>query len=61
MTAKILDIRNSILADASHRIAPAAFALLFGVFLVWGVAFAQSAELHTMAHDGRHSIATPCH
>jgi cobalt transporter subunit CbtB len=36
-------------------------ALLLGVFLIYGVGFAQPAALHNAAHDGRHSFAFPCH
>jgi cobalt transporter subunit CbtB len=36
-------------------------ALLLGVFLIYGVGFAQPAALHEAAHDGRHSFAFPCH
>jgi len=34
---------------------------LLGVFVIWGVGFAQSETLHNAAHDSRHSIAFPCH
>lgn len=43
------------------RAAPAAIALLFGLFMIWGTGFAQPAELHNAAHDGRHAFALPCH
>ncbi|MEQ8665110.1 MAG: CbtB domain-containing protein [Rhodospirillales bacterium] len=46
---------------ALDRAAPAMIAFLFGVFLIWGTGFAQPAELHNAAHDGRHSFAMPCH
>ena len=36
-------------------------AVLLGVFLIYGVGFAQPAALHDAAHDGRHSFAFPCH
>jgi len=36
-------------------------AVLLGVFLIYGVGFAQPATLHDGAHDGRHSFAFPCH
>lgn len=61
MTAKFTNFRNVILQDASSRVLPAAFALVFGVFMVWGVGFAQPAEIHNAAHDGRHAFALPCH
>jgi len=40
---------------------PAILALMFGVFLVYGAAFAQSSTIHNAAHDSRHAIAVPCH
>jgi cobalt transporter subunit CbtB len=46
-------------ADSS-RIAGFA-ALLLGVFLVLGVGFSGSEIIHNAAHDGRHSMAFPCH
>jgi cobalt transporter subunit CbtB len=36
-------------------------ALLLGVFFVLGVGFAGAEVIHNAAHDGRHSIAFPCH
>jgi cobalt transporter subunit CbtB len=50
---------SNIWADSS-RIAGFA-ALLLGVFLVLGVGFAGSEIIHNAAHDGRHSMAFPCH
>ena len=61
MTAKISNFRSAILQDASTRVLPAAFALVFGVFVVWGVGFAQPSEIHNAAHDGRHAFSLPCH
>jgi cobalt transporter subunit CbtB len=49
----------NVWADSS-RIAGIA-ALLLGVFLVLGVGFAGSEVIHNAAHDGRHSMAFPCH
>ncbi len=40
---------------------PAVLALMFGVFLVFGAAFAQSSTIHNAAHDSRHAITVPCH
>ena len=34
---------------------------LFGLFLIYGVGFAQPETLHNAAHDSRHSFAFPCH
>ena len=38
-----------------------AAALLVGAFLVFGAGFADSAAMHSAAHDSRHSVAFPCH
>jgi cobalt transporter subunit CbtB len=40
---------------------PAVFALLFGVFIIFGVGFAGPMVLHNAAHDVRHAFAFPCH
>ena len=61
MTAKISNFRTVLHQDVSARVLPAAFALVFGVFMVWGVGFAQPAEIHNAAHDGRHAFSLPCH
>lgn len=34
---------------------------IFGLFLIYGVGFAQPAAIHNAAHDARHSFAFPCH
>jgi cobalt transporter subunit CbtB len=47
--------------DTLARIPAAAAAMLLGIFLIYGVGFAQPAEIHNAAHDGRHSFAFPCH
>jgi cobalt transporter subunit CbtB len=39
----------------------AALALLIGSLLLYGVGFAGAHSLHNAAHDGRHSMAFPCH
>lgn len=45
----------------TNAVIAASFAMIFGVFMVFGVGFAQSAELHNAAHDTRHSYSFPCH
>jgi len=52
---------TSLSQAALNRAAPAALAFLFGIFLIWGTGFAQPAEIHNAAHDGRHAFAMPCH
>jgi cobalt transporter subunit CbtB len=39
----------------------AVVAALLGLFLLYGVGFANPATLHNAAHDARHSFAFPCH
>jgi cobalt transporter subunit CbtB len=59
-------LENAFVEAGSQRVAQtrrvAGFvAVLLGVFLIYGVGFAQPAALHDGAHDGRHSFAFPCH
>lgn len=42
-------------------VGPAAAAILFGAFILYGVGFAQPRLLHDAAHDVRHAFALPCH
>ncbi len=44
-----------------RAVVPAVIALLFGVFLVFGVGFAGAQSIHDAAHDARHAFAFPCH
>lgn len=37
-----------------------AVSLILGAALLWTAGFANSAALHGVAHDSRHSIAFPC-
>ena len=53
-TANQVNARSDVLA-------PALFAILLGAFLVLGTGFAQPDAIHNAAHDGRHSLAFPCH
>lgn len=46
---------------SSRKVAPALFAAILGVLLLYGAGFAQTAELHNAAHDSRHSAVFPCH
>ncbi len=36
-------------------------AIVLGVFFIYGVGFAGAEIIHNAAHDGRHSLAFPCH
>jgi cobalt transporter subunit CbtB len=42
-------------------VAPAVAAVLLGVFILFGVAFAGPQVIHNAAHDSRHAFAFPCH
>jgi len=42
-------------------VAPAIFAVLLGVFLVFGTGLVQISAAHNAGHDTRHSLAFPCH
>lgn len=44
-----------------RRTAAALVAALLGVFILYGVGFANPMPVHNAAHDGRHSFAFPCH
>lgn len=61
------DIKTSTHTGASesaNRLAlamPAIFAIVFGVFMVYGVGFAHPTTIHNAAHDARHAFAFPCH
>lgn len=53
---------TSILSgDASRRASAAVAAALLGMFLLYGVGFAQPQVLHNAAHDTRHAFTFPCH
>ncbi len=44
-----------------EAVAPALLAIVLGVFILYGVGFAQPQLLHDAAHDTRHAFAFPCH
>lgn len=39
----------------------AILAMSFGLFLAYGVGFANPTTIHNAAHDARHGISFPCH
>lgn len=47
--------------SAQERMATGVVALLLGIFMLYGVAFAHSDILHNAAHDTRHAVTVPCH
>jgi cobalt transporter subunit CbtB len=54
-------ISSGLPVSALRAAIPALTAVLFGVFVVYGVGFAGPATIHNAAHDVRHSFAFPCH
>ncbi len=56
---------SAIVAGRATRISrlPAAVTLLLGLFILFGVGFAQGQGdvLHNVAHDTRHTMVFPCH
>lgn len=43
------------------KILPGVLAGALGLVLLYVAGFAETAELHNAAHDGRHSASFPCH
>jgi len=43
------------------KILPAMLAGMLGLGLLYVAGFAETAQLHNAAHDGRHSASFPCH
>lgn len=57
-------VQQSTVTFASSRSAlvlSSAVALCLGVFVLFGVGFAQPELLHNAAHDARHAFTFPCH
>lgn len=43
------------------KILPGVLAIVLGLVLLYVAGFAEMAELHSAAHDTRHSASFPCH
>ncbi|MEQ8804856.1 MAG: CbtB domain-containing protein [Rhodospirillales bacterium] len=52
---------STAVTTVAERAMPAALALLFGVFLLFGTGFAHPEAVHNAAHDTRHAFSFPCH
>lgn len=50
--------RSNALKD---RILASLLAGALGLVILYGAGFAETAQLHNAAHDGRHSASFPCH
>lgn len=53
--------QSGVRTDVQGRTAAVVVTVLLGVFLLWGVGFAQPDMLHNAAHDARHAFSFPCH
>ena len=53
--------QSGVRTDVQARTAAVVVTVLLGVFLLWGVGFAQPDMLHNAAHDARHAFSFPCH
>ena len=53
-TATLASSRSAVVLSAT-------VALVLGVFILFGVGFAQPELLHNAAHDARHAFTFPCH
>lgn len=49
------------ITHAKKIAAPAVAAALLGIFVIYGVGFANNQTIHNAAHDARHSHSFPCH
>jgi len=49
------------MAPTARTAVAALVAAVLGLFILYGVGFANPATLHNAAHDARHSFAFPCH
>ena len=49
------------LIQRMSAVKPAILAIVLGIFILYGVGFAQPQLLHDAAHDTRHAFAFPCH
>jgi cobalt transporter subunit CbtB len=51
-----------VLSKADSNVKTAALlAIMLGAMILFGVGFAQPAEIHNAAHDTRHALNFPCH
>jgi cobalt transporter subunit CbtB len=59
VTAAVVD--RAAPAALTRQRAIAVCGAIFGLFLIYGVGFANPESIHNAAHDSRHSFAFPCH
>lgn len=57
--SRFQSVSSEIASLSIERVSAALVAALLGVFILYGVGFAQTS--HDSAHDTRHAIGFPCH
>ncbi len=55
-------VPSHVSSEADSNVKTAALlAIMLGAMIIFGVGFAQPAEIHNAAHDARHALSFPCH
>jgi cobalt transporter subunit CbtB len=57
--SRLVSVLGTNSSLAAERVSAAIVAALLGLFILYGVGFAQMA--HETAHDTRHATGFPCH
>jgi cobalt transporter subunit CbtB len=57
--SRLVSVLGKDTSSAAEKLAAAAIAALLGLFILYGVGFAQVT--HETAHDTRHATGFPCH
>jgi len=57
----ITPVTQSLALPRTQAVTAGAVALILGLFLLYGVGFAQPEAIHNAAHDSRHGFTFPCH
>jgi cobalt transporter subunit CbtB len=52
---------TQVSTSLAQRATTATLGALIGLFLIYGVGFAQPETIHNAAHDTRHAASFPCH
>ena len=49
------------LSAVKEKVLTSLLAIALGAVLIYGAGFSEISQLHSAAHDGRHSAGFPCH
>ena len=61
MTDRVHALTSSQASAKTGTLMPALFAIMLGIFMLYGTGIVGANALHNAAHDARHSFAFPCH